>query len=126
MIFSSRPSKRVWFFLMSWGSNSEWRSRGTSICIWPRLPRKVFGVVPLRELPESPREACFQGFGELLQEPVLAEQVIGFFETDLLIIATYTESKKPSPREVAKYASPTEIIKRKSEQERSPSLLAFL
>jgi hypothetical protein len=26
---------------------------------WPRLPRRVFGVVPLRELPElSPAESC--------------------------------------------------------------------
>jgi hypothetical protein len=34
--------------------------RGTAICSWPRLPRKVFGVVPLRELPEWPvRVACF-------------------------------------------------------------------
>src|SRR5437588_5995469 len=59
MSFSSRPSKRVRSFLMSCGSNSEWRSRGTSICTWPRLPRRVFGMVPLRELPKIPSVPWF-------------------------------------------------------------------
>ncbi|MDT5159077.1 MAG: hypothetical protein QOH51_3434 [Acidobacteriota bacterium] len=53
MILSSKPSKRVCPFLMSCGSNSEARSRGTSISICQRLPRIVFLDLPLRELPES-------------------------------------------------------------------------
>lgn len=32
-------------------SNSEVRSCGTSICIWPHWSRSVCGGVPLRELP---------------------------------------------------------------------------
>ncbi len=59
MILTSNPSKRVWP-LMSCGTNSEARSRGTSIWSWPRLPLIVFADLPLHELPEfAPAGSCF-------------------------------------------------------------------
>jgi aryl-phospho-beta-D-glucosidase BglC (GH1 family) len=56
----SSPSKRVCPSLTNCGSNTLARSFGTSICTYPCLSRRVFGVVPLRELPElSPAESYF-------------------------------------------------------------------